>query len=71
MPSTVILPESGTSRWLMQRSRVDLPEPLGPMITATCPCGDVQDDVIQRNDAPVVKGLAQVRDLNDLGAVPA
>ena len=34
-PSTMIVPESAVSRRLMQRRRVDLPEPLGPMMTTT------------------------------------
>ena len=31
MPSTTTLPEDGSSSRLRQRSRVDLPEPDGPM----------------------------------------
>src|SRR3990172_6521649 len=42
MPSTQISPPVGDSRWLMQRSTVDLPEPLGPMITTTLPCATVR-----------------------------
>src|SRR5260221_4491173 len=42
LPSTKISPPLGVSRWLMQRSTVDLPEPLGPMITVTCPLGTLR-----------------------------
>src|SRR5262245_6434303 len=38
MPSTQISPAEGVSRWLIQRNRVDLPEPLGPMMTTTSFC---------------------------------
>ena len=33
-----ISPELGCSSRLMQRSRVDLPEPEGPMMQVTSPC---------------------------------
>ena len=37
VPSTMIWPEVGVSRRLMQRSRVDLPVPEGPMMLITSP----------------------------------
>ena len=37
MPSTTICPFWCSSRWLMQRIRVDLPEPEGPQITMRSP----------------------------------
>ena len=36
-PLTVTVPVVGTSNRLMQRSTVDLPEPLGPTMTSTSP----------------------------------
>ncbi|KWV89560.1 hypothetical protein PFLmoz3_00673 [Pseudomonas fluorescens] len=36
-PSMVICPLSIFSKWLMVRSKVDLPEPDGPRITVTLP----------------------------------
>ena len=36
-PSTVMLPDCGVSRRLRQRSRVDLPEPEGPIRQTTSP----------------------------------
>src|SRR6185295_17640650 len=41
-PSTQISPLVGVSRWLMQRSTVDLPETLGPMMTTTLPACTVR-----------------------------
>ena len=47
VPSRKILPSSGGSSRLMQRSSVHLPEPLGPITQTTSPALDVEVDAAQ------------------------
>ena len=43
---------SGVSRWLMHRSSVLFPEPLGPMITTTSPLFTVRDTSFRTSRVP-------------------
>ena len=56
-------PPSTFSRWLMVRSRVDLPDPEGPTITATPPGLDRQRDALE--DFRGAEGLADLGDLDE------
>ena len=46
------LPLSGTSSPAMMRSSVDLPEPDGPSSDGERPVGDLQRDVVERDEVP-------------------
>ena len=47
-------PQSRPSRPAMARSRVDLPEPLGPSSAVSDPGGDLEADVVERGEVAVV-----------------
>src|SRR5215471_758164 len=49
---TQMLPRSGSSSRLMQRKRVDLPEPLGPIIATTEPRSTCRDTPLSTWTAP-------------------
>jgi hypothetical protein len=57
-PAMLMLPESGSSRPAIKRSKVDLPEPEGPSNEVTLPSGAT-------NDTPPTAATSS-RELNDL-----
>ena len=60
MPPTVTVPAVGSSSRLMQRSRVDLPDPLGPMTQTTWPLRISRS--IPRSTSRVAEALVQPGD---------
>ena len=52
-PLIVMVPVSGWSRPAMARSRVDLPDPLGPSSAVSEPDGHLEVDVVQRGEVAV------------------
>ena len=51
-PSTKIFPLVGVSSMLTQRSRVDLPDPDGPITQTTCPCATWKSMPLSTSLAP-------------------
>ncbi len=65
-PSTVMLPESASISRFASRSSVVLPEPEPPTMARNSPVGDLERDVIDRQNglgaAAAVKTLADMRE---------